>query len=538
MNTVVRNLCLVLFLNLGIQALAGQENPDLLRDWAAHQASANRFLEAAGTLELYLQRRPEDIAARMDMARLLGWGGRYRESAAAYRQVLQAQPENAEARLGLARVLSWGRRYGEALEQYGMLLEEDPANREAGIEQARVHAWKGNLSRASELYSDLQKLYPNDRDVLLGRSQALQWGGRLEEAREALVLLLQWFPGDQEVLLALARTQSALGRQDLAWSNLEQASVVGPENEELKRLRPLVLRQLRPVLVLGFNPSFDSDSLRIYPYISSLQFTLISRVRSYARGAVTSSMTPGSGITQGREVAFGSSLRAPARLTLRSEIGGNSVPSVSSVSAGGTSMIASGGFSYLPAPSLGVDFQVGREFLNYLPRATALGISRVHWQAGGDWQPSSRLSTRVDYFHSRYSDTNRANGGSLSVTRTLPRGERLTVAAGYLYSISGFTKQLGNGYFDPSQFQRHAGVLRLSGRMASWLGYSLSGTLGAEQQFRDPFRADGTFQAASEIALSERLRLSLGYGFFRTASLERAGAYRTQTASAGLEILF
>ena len=508
------------------------DNADLLRDLASAQTRADRFLEAADTLRAYLQRRPADLATRLEMARLLSWSGRYRESAETYQQVLQAQPENVEARLGLARVLSWGRHYAEAIQNYQKVLEQDPENREAGAEQARVHAWKGNLNRALELYSDLQKLYPNDREVLLGKGRALQWAGRLKEAREVLEFMRSQYPGDQEILLALAGAQLALGRQDLALQNLERAETVGPENQDLQRLRRLVLRQLRPVLILGFSPSLDSDDLQIFPYTGTLYFSPGPRVRSYVRGAITASMTPGSGIFQGREALLGAVVRTAPWLTLRGEIGGNSV------SSGRSDPIGGGGLTYLPAPWLRMDFNVSREFLNYLPRPVALGIARVNWQASWDLQPTNRFLLHLDYFHSRYSDTNRANGASLTATRTFVQGERMTLEGGYLYTVSGFSKQLSNGYFDPSQLQRHASLLRLSGRATSWLGYNFTGTLGTEQQFHDPFRRDGTWQIATEISLSQRLRLNLGYGFFRTASLTRAGAYRTRSASATLEIQF
>ena len=508
------------------------DSADLLRDLASAQDRADRFLETADTLKAYLQRRPEDLAARLEMARLLSWSGRYRESAETYQQVLQAQPENIEARLGLARVLSWGRHYEEAIQHYRKVLEQDPENREAGVEQARVHAWKGNLNRALELYSDLQKLYPNNREVLLGKGRSLQWAGQLEEAREILESLRSQYPGDQEILLALAGAQLALGRQDLALQNLEQAETIDPENQDLQRLRRLVLRQLRPVLVLGFSPSFDSDDLQIFPYTGTLYFSPGPRVRSYVRGAITASMTPGSGIFQGREALLGAVVRTAPWLILRGEIGGNSV------SSGRSDPIGGGGLTYLLAPWLRLDFNVSREFLNYLPRPVTLGISRVNWQAGWNLQPTNRFLLHLDYFHSRYSDTNRASGASLTATRTFVQGERMTLEGGYLYAVSSFSKQLGNGYFDPSQLQRHASLLHLSGRATSWLGYNFTGTLGAEQQFHDPFRRDGTWQIGTEILLSQRLRLNLGYGFFRTASLTRAGAYRTHSASATLEIQF
>ena len=104
-------------------------------------------------------------------------------------------------------------------------------------------------------------------------------------------------------------------------------------------------------------------------------------------------------------------------------------------------------------------------------------------------------------------------------------------------------KQTGNGYFAPSQLQRHAGQANVRGQLTPWFGYYVAGTLGAEQAFRDPFRADGTILASTEFSLTQRAKFRLGYGYFRISTLTRTGLpplglYRTHSAFCTLEIQF
>ncbi len=477
-------------------------------------------------------RQDQSPATKLEMARVLSWAGEYAESVSMYQQVLLADPMQAEATLGLARVLSWSRNYDESLQTYRQVIEQEPGNREARVEFARVTSWKGDLDQAIRLYSDLQTYYPDDRDVLLGKGQTLQWAGRAQEAEQILTPLRAAYPDDREILIAMAGTQLALGRGDLAMRALQVAEASAPDDRDVQLMRSLILRQVRPVLTFGFNPSFDSDDLHILPYTSTLYFSPIAGVRSYVRGAVTQSLIPFGGVSQGREAVFGSTAQVTPWLILRGEIGAN----FSSI--GEHSTIGSGGFTLLPSSTLRFDFDASRQFINYLPTAVDLNISRVQFRAGGDYRPVRDLLLHLDYTHGRYSDTNRSNAANFAATQTLWRNERLTVEGGYTYGINSFTRETNSGYFAPSQLQRHAALGNVYGRLNAWMGYGITGTFGGEQIASDPYRPDGTLRVSTDFSFYERFRFTLGYGYFRLASLARAGAYRTHSAFSILEIRF
>jgi len=504
----------------------------------ARMLSWNREYNESVQLYRDLMRKDPAPNYMLELARVLSWAGRHSESVEVFERVLELQPNLIEARLGIARVQSWGRSYDQSLQNYRLILEQDPKNREAQVEYARVHAWKGDLNRAVKLYSEMEESYPKDRDVLLGKAQALQWSGRAREAKEILEPLRVERPKDQEVLLAMAGTQMALGRQDLALRELRAAESIAPDNRDVQLMRSLILKQVRPTLVLNFNPSFDSDDLHILPYTGTLYFSLAPRVRSYVRASIISSMIPFDGISQGREVVFGASSRVQEWLILRGEVGGNSG------APGEENPIGGGGFTLLASSSMRFDFDISRQFVNYLPRPVRLDISRVQIRAGWDYRPTNKWLFHLDYFHGRYSDTNRSHGANFTGTRTLVKSERATLETGYMYSVLGFSEpQLFSGYFAPSQLQRHAGLGSLYGRISPRIGYNITGTLGAEQIFHDPFRPDGTLRVSTDLTLAERLKLTLGYGYFRIASLVRAGArpvgfYRTHAVFSTLEIQF
>ena len=514
------------------QAVAASPQDAQLKLTLARNLSwLQQYDESLGLYRDLLGREPSP-ALQLEAARVLSWGGQYVESITTYRQFLEQEPMDTEAALGLARVLSWSRNYDESLQIYRQVIEQDPANREARVEYARVTSWKGDLDQAIRLYSDLETYYPADREVLLGKGQTLQWAGRAAEAEEILTPLHDAYPNDREVALAMAGTQLALGRGDLAMRSLQIAEASAPDDRDVQLMRSLVLRQVRPVLTIGFSPSFDSDDLHILPYTSTLYFSAIPGVRSYVRGSVIQSSIPSGGIFQGREAVFGSTAQVAPWLILRGEVGANSG------STGESSPIGSGGMTLLPSSKLRLDFDAMRQFINYLPTSVDLNISRVQLRLGGDYRPVRDLLLHLDYTHGRYSDSNRSHGVNFAATQTLLRTERLTVEGGYTYGATTFSERVNSGYFSPSHLQRHAALGNIYGRLNSWMGYNFTGTFGGEQISSDPFRADGTLRASTDFTFLERFRFTLGYGYFRLASLIRAGAYRTHSAFSTLEVRF
>lgn len=472
------------------------------------------------------------LLASRERAQRLTAARQYAEAVAEYDQMLAAAPDDLDARLQRARILSWDRQYEAALEAYRDILARVPGHRDAQIEQARVLSWRGDLERAIVLYAALQERFPEDRDVLLGKGQALQWSGRPAEAERILRPLRQRYPDDRDIRVALAGTQLALGRSDLAWQELEAAGGSSSDSADVQLMRSLVLQQLRPVFVLGYSPSRDSDDLEIRPWSGTLYFTAFPRVRSYLRGLWTPSTIPRFGKARGREAVFGSTVQVTPQLLLRGEAGANIGAGEKSSPIGGV------GLTWLPSPSVRLDVGADRQFINYLPLAVLNDISRASVRSSVDLRPHRRFALHLDGSYGWYSDDNRSWGGTLTASQALVKRDPATLEAGYLYSINGFAEDPGNGYYAPSSLQRHAALVNLYGRFSSWAGYSLSGTFGTELADGGAYRPDGTARAALDVTVRRVLKVSGGYGYFRVASVNRSGAYLTHSVFGGLEVRF
>ena len=91
--------------------------PDDLRMRAELLLAAERPAEAVDALRAYLERRPDDLEARLKLADALSWTKRLDESLAQYERILTARPDDQQVRRAYARVLTWAGRNDDAIRE-------------------------------------------------------------------------------------------------------------------------------------------------------------------------------------------------------------------------------------------------------------------------------------------------------------------------------------------------------------------------------------------------------------------------------------
>lgn len=512
-------------------ALTPKDSDLLLR--TARVTSWNR--DFARSIDFYhrlldVQDKPE---YRLEMARVLSWAGRNRESIVEYRALLTKNPDDVSVRLGLARVLTWDKQSDEALAEYEQVLKKDPQNRDALFERARTYAWKGEYKTALQMYDSILIHAPHDNEVLLAKAQALNWSGQPHQASSIIDDLQKAHPEDKDVTLANAAVQSSLGRRDVALRLLNSLDKLQPGSHDVESLRESIENEMRPVLILGFTPSFDSGDTAIYASRATFYFSPHPQVRSYLSVNLIPSFVPNSFNSEtGKEFLFGSYGRVNSRLQLRGEIGADAS------NAGEPSPIGGAGATLFATDKIQFEFDVSRRFINYLPRPILLGISRIQYRAAWNWRANSRTTFHVDYYHESYSDTNSNDGGNVSVLENVLNRERVKVQAGYLFAMSAFDHVGNTGFFTPTSFTRHAGLGNTQVKLSKATGISFWGSLGREEVFDQAFRWDGTARASWDYQFTPKLRSSLGYGYFAVSSIGGSTAYVTHTVYSGLQYTF
>jgi tetratricopeptide (TPR) repeat protein len=136
-----------------------------------------RAEEAVPWFRKRLEAHPDDLEARLGLARALSWSGELEGAAEVYSGILVDHPDNEEARLGVARMEAWRERHGAAAEDYGEVAADDPGNREARLGQAAAENARGRHREAEHLYREMLEEDPDDPAARAGLARSLHWMG-------------------------------------------------------------------------------------------------------------------------------------------------------------------------------------------------------------------------------------------------------------------------------------------------------------------------------------------------------------------------
>jgi len=127
--------------------------------------------EALEQFQQIVARHPQDLEARLWIARLLRRQGKPDLAAQEFRRVLMQAPEHVEALAGLAATLNVRRRYGEASALLDRAESLAPQNAEVLAARAQGLRLSGRSTAAEAYYARAQALSPDDQDIQQGLDQ-------------------------------------------------------------------------------------------------------------------------------------------------------------------------------------------------------------------------------------------------------------------------------------------------------------------------------------------------------------------------------
>jgi hypothetical protein len=261
-----------------------------------------------------------------------------------------------------------------------------------------------------------------------------------------------------------------------------------------------------------------------------------------------------------------------AQNSLQIQFGGTMqlTPTVSLTASGGLVQLRHGGrdvsgmpskreralWSVSPAFKMGryVQISVGtaRRYFLYTPKAVAQTVHADEYTGEVILSPDSRTRIAVGYYHRDLSPEflipdvplpgggtfagrvfrKRGNGGTVSATRVLWRDERGEFEAGYDAMLFGYTNPeglptpdffLNTGFFTPSFYQRHAGLIRVTLKPSRYLVWDIHGSAGSQQiRQGSDFSFSSTAGSRLDFVFTPDVTLSVGYDYFNTASALQA----------------
>ncbi len=149
--------------------------------WAAVPDTAIQWYQS------YLSHHPDDMEAKIGIARALAWSGQFDEGIAAYEALLPRDDEyETEVRLGIAQTFSWKDDVGGARSRYDAILVDHPGNLDARLGAARMANWSARHREAAAMYDSILVDHPGNPEAREGLARACYWMGDPQRARAVI----------------------------------------------------------------------------------------------------------------------------------------------------------------------------------------------------------------------------------------------------------------------------------------------------------------------------------------------------------------
>jgi YaiO family outer membrane protein len=149
---------------LGVALLAPAQAPDQ-RAEAERLARSGAHAQALKQFQALASANPDDVEARLWIARLHMWMGHPERAADVYESIVATQPQNVEALIGLGESLTMGGRFreaGDALSRAEALASDRTA---ILVAQGRLHRDTGHSTLALAYYQRALALEPGNVDA-------------------------------------------------------------------------------------------------------------------------------------------------------------------------------------------------------------------------------------------------------------------------------------------------------------------------------------------------------------------------------------
>lgn len=169
---------------------------------------------------VFLEEIP-DWQARWELARLLSYTERYAESEIQYRKVLKERPDQLEAKIELARVLFWKGDTDEAEKVFSSIPTKD-LTPEARLEMAEIYLARNQYVAAADIYLDHLVKNPGDHRTRFKLAQVLSWKGDYDASLNQYQIILDELPSDVQVRRRYAQVLVWAERFDEAIIELER----------------------------------------------------------------------------------------------------------------------------------------------------------------------------------------------------------------------------------------------------------------------------------------------------------------------------
>jgi len=406
-------------------------------------------------------------------------------------------PNDEELRIQMARIYVYQKHDRQAIGLLNAILMANPNHRNAKLELAQIFGYRENYRESDRLYRELLAADAGDEAASLGLVHNLILEGKREEARE-------------QARQALARHPNSLVLQQYSDYVSDRPGTEGrPQYSRRAQVTESFFADTS-----GNHSVYSSQGL-VYQFSPRLSSRWrLEETRLWRTGTPTDSVMDGFG-----EIRF----RWNKYVGLRAGSGG--VRFADSLSR----PLYSGDLDLYPVKNLQISAGYARIPVSPTFDAAQFDILAQGWHGRVDYR-TRNFSATTNLSFSHLSDGNHAERESAEVLRwfDLP-GSYVSIAAGYSFQRSHFTKDLNHGYFSPNEYRSHLGAAGLRLRLGRHYRGELMGYGGGEL-----LTDFASFTPAGEVLVKNDFifgRWGLGADYSHFHLIQTTGAFRADAAS-------
>jgi tetratricopeptide (TPR) repeat protein len=203
-----------------------QATEDPMAAASAH-LDAGRTAEAIAILSAVVEKEPENLPARFNLAVAQAMAGQDGPAVEGFRKVLAAQPGLYEAELNLGQLLVKGGQFEEAATHLKSASEKKPDQARPVLALARAYAGQQKWTEAGEALTRCLTLDPRQQDLDLELASYLEKAGKAEEALAIYRKHPENAAARERVALHLLDTGDAAGAIEQLEALLKQSPTPG-----------------------------------------------------------------------------------------------------------------------------------------------------------------------------------------------------------------------------------------------------------------------------------------------------------------------
>jgi len=396
----------------------------------------------------------EYLRARADMASELGDYAMVLDS---YQRILAIAPGDLGAELGIARVQYWQGKLDSSRKSYRNYLVKQSAVAVAWMEYAVVLAELGDYARAMELLEVYRQRFGDNINYRKHKARVLAWAEHPTSALALVGELEPTLPDDYELGYTRTVALHYANQPREALASLVEVTRLRPNDKETTDLARFIKTPLRSSITATYGYSSDSDDIAIQNAGLSGEYAINPTTRIFGgtdRQKITAAV--GSGYMKpdgGTSINYyrtwlGLKHRFSPKLSLDGQVGNGHAESDGR-------LIYELGANYKPNDKLGMRLSHHRDLYAVSPRAAKLGIERRTSVLDTTWTPNLRYTVNGHFAYDTFSDGNNRWEAEVAPRRAFLRTQRFNLDVGISGHWFGFDRDLGNGYYAPSNYERY-----------------------------------------------------------------------------------